>query len=1044
MTLSAALTTIAAAATAVAVVLGTRQLRRRIRPQKPFLSVFADTTDQPFPHLPPQPDDDDDDFQQRCCDSGCSSGGSGGDNTVAASTAAAPGATAAAAAAPLPEAAPGRRGAAAGGSLPAVHPYLTRIKRLMASTECPILRHPPQPPPLPPQITNQPKPPSIAPAAAAPPPPPAVAAAAQGCSTSGSRPAATRGSVLPGFQLHWVSSPKQLYWLGQRLRQERQIGLDTEASPLLCYHGRVCLIQLSVWDDTASPCDGGDDGGSSGCSSGSGGSGGGGGHVWLVDALALRGHVGAALGGLMADPRVVKVLHGGGNDVVWLQRDFRVYLVNVFDTEKASQASGGRGEGAGGRGHPEVVLHQQYPCDWCDQWRSLLPSLLLLLPGNPFEAHMCGPACFWLFLKVLGYENRALASLLSRIVGLDVGAEKAAGQRADWRRRPLPPALLRYAAADVAYLPYLADVLRRELAALGPPGRDWPNPPPPPRPADPVLGHRTPAAGEEPPQRPGTRHVAAPLLSLTLYKKPLSDAAVATGSAAPAGTATTAAAAVLRKFFSAAALPQQIVTATSGAAPSGAAAVAGAAGATVTATAAAAGAVLALCRWRDATARRLDLGPQRLLPDVAVAALAAVRPPPAGGQALLRLVSEQLAAANQGLQAEPYTARYEICTALRSQAEALSGLLTATAAGRLTAATAAASAAVSSAVEAGSRAVHQPGDLAAAGAAGRRTRHDPAAARERRSWLIEKFSAKTQVYQNCRMLSHEGQLLCFCDSRKLRWYLNKGLAVQVCEDPPTIQLLFEHQNTDQKLGEQLGGHRATGREGVREGEGGTDDFYTQSKSNRCVGCGCSSHYLRYRVLPACYRRHMPSALKSHRSHDVVLLCIDCHELAQKRQRRLLKLGFLRTPKRWIAVKSCGARRVNRPWQVPHMFRGGSTAAVPAPRLGSGHSACRDFGPYSVYASREGPQRQEECGAPRFCIKLQSARLLTAAVTPSECTHTDHYKWGTICVSGSAFQGWHWHKVGAVGKVHWECNRVPSWRVDTPWVTPSGRDYALFE
>ncbi|EFJ44334.1 hypothetical protein VOLCADRAFT_95512 [Volvox carteri f. nagariensis] len=137
------------------------------------------------------------------------------------------------------------------------------------------------------------------------------------------------------------------------------------------------------------------------------------------------------------------------------------------------------------------------------------------------------------------------------------------------------------------------------------------------------------------------------------------------------------------------------------------------------------------------------------------------------------------------------------------------------------------------------------------------------------------------VYQNCRMLSHEGQLLCFCDSRKLRWYLNKGLAVQVCEDPPTIQLLFEHQNTDQKLGEQLGGHRATGREGVREGEGGTDDFYTQSKSNRCVGCGCSSHYLRYRVLPACYRRHMPSALKSHRSHDVVLLCIDCHELAQK-------------------------------------------------------------------------------------------------------------------------------------------------------------------
>ncbi len=62
---------------------------------------------------------------------------------------------------------------------------------------------------------------------------------------------------------------------------------------------------------------------------------------------------------------------------------------------------------------------------------------------------------------------------------------------------------------------------------------------------------------------------------------------------------------------------------------------------------------------------------------------------------------------------------------------------------------------------------------------------------------------------------------------------------------------------------------------------GADEFYTQSKSNRCVACGCASHYLRYRVLPACYRKHMPPELKSHRSHDVVLLCIDCHEKAQK-------------------------------------------------------------------------------------------------------------------------------------------------------------------
>ena len=32
-----------------------------------------------------------------------------------------------------------------------------------------------------------------------------------------------------------------------------------------------------------------------------------------------------------------QVLHGGDNDVLWLQRDFHLYIVNAFDTEKACQ-----------------------------------------------------------------------------------------------------------------------------------------------------------------------------------------------------------------------------------------------------------------------------------------------------------------------------------------------------------------------------------------------------------------------------------------------------------------------------------------------------------------------------------------------------------------------------------------------------------------------------------------------------------------------------------------------------------------------------------
>ena len=58
------------------------------------------------------------------------------------------------------------------------------------------------------------------------------------------------------------------------------------------------------------------------------------------------------------------------------------------------------------------------------------------------------------------------------------------------------------------------------------------------------------------------------------------------------------------------------------------------------------------------------------------------------------------------------------------------------------------------------------------------------------------------------------------------------------------------------------------------------------QSNRCVGCGESGHYLRYHIVPSCYRRHFPLPLKSHRSHDIVLLCIDCHEQAHRAAERL--------------------------------------------------------------------------------------------------------------------------------------------------------------
>ncbi|KAL2634406.1 hypothetical protein R1flu_005885 [Riccia fluitans] len=129
-----------------------------------------------------------------------------------------------------------------------------------------------------------------------------------------------------------------------------------------------------------------------------------------------------------------------------------------------------------------------------------------------------------------------------------------------------------------------------------------------------------------------------------------------------------------------------------------------------------------------------------------------------------------------------------------------------------------------------------------------------------RMQFVKKFSCKAPVYHNCRIYADDGRLLCFCDRKKLDWYVRRGLAEFVQEEPPAVRLLFEPK-------------------GRPEDE--KNEFYIQSKSNRCVGCGESSHYLRYRVIPSCYRQHFPEYLKSHRSHDIVLLCVDCHEAAHK-------------------------------------------------------------------------------------------------------------------------------------------------------------------
>ena len=66
--------------------------------------------------------------------------------------------------------------------------------------------------------------------------------------------------------------------------------------------------------------------------------------------------------------------------------------------------------------------------------------------------------------QLSGEQAIGLAALLQKFLGVVLRKEH---QKADWSRRPLPPEMLAYAAADTRYLPALRESLRNRLIELG-------------------------------------------------------------------------------------------------------------------------------------------------------------------------------------------------------------------------------------------------------------------------------------------------------------------------------------------------------------------------------------------------------------------------------------------------------------------------------------------------------------------------------------------------------------------------------------------------
>jgi exonuclease 3'-5' domain-containing protein 2 len=129
------------------------------------------------------------------------------------------------------------------------------------------------------------------------------------------------------------------------------------------------------------------------------------------------------------------------------------------------------------------------------------------------------------------------------------------------------------------------------------------------------------------------------------------------------------------------------------------------------------------------------------------------------------------------------------------------------------------------------------------------------------------YVLKRPQYENCQVLSPEGQLMFRCCQKKANWYLKKNLGRKVLENPLTVQLTF-----------------------VPKGVGHINDpYFLQVMENRCVVCGSEEDLTRHHIVPYCYRKFFPTVLKEHKSYDVVATCIDCHRLYEDYASELKKV-----------------------------------------------------------------------------------------------------------------------------------------------------------
>ncbi|RMG84766.1 MAG: ribonuclease D, partial [Chloroflexi bacterium] len=120
-------------------------------------------------------------------------------------------------------------------------------------------------------------------------------------------------SLKPAF---YIDNDNDFRDLMSQLGRQPVIGIDTEANSLHAYREQVCLIQISTRTDD-----------------------------YIIDPFAIDDI--QPFGDVLANPKVEKIFHAVGYDLVCLKRDYGFDVVHVFDTMAAARVCGYTAVGLG-------------------------------------------------------------------------------------------------------------------------------------------------------------------------------------------------------------------------------------------------------------------------------------------------------------------------------------------------------------------------------------------------------------------------------------------------------------------------------------------------------------------------------------------------------------------------------------------------------------------------------------------------------------------------------------------------------------------------